>query len=128
MPVPSPLPPLPPGKRSSKKLSSTYLSFRDPAIELWSLDEVVMGLKRNEKSCTRNQIGLFRSHSEGNLHVKKSQPASTPLDKCIKAIYGSWRNLMQRKNTLLPVKGHTPPFLRGNQTKILRHFASRPEI
>ena len=55
------------------------------------------------------RVNLFRSRSEGNLAAataagKKQQQQqglgnliATPLDRCIRAIYGSWRNLMQRK-------------------------------
>lgn len=147
-------PPLPPGKRflaRSKKLSSTYLSFRDPAIESWmpfpgsvssssfpfsssagnSVRDKEFQCKvikphlhparpRSRASYTTSQdefhfprTNLFRSQSEGNLRAKKSgnlgsQNAAgslSPLDKCIKAIYGSWKNLMQRK-CMLRCQGH----------------------
>ncbi|XP_046733869.1 caskin-1 isoform X1 [Diprion similis] len=126
-------PPLPPGKRflqrSSRKLSSTYQSFRDPAIEVWNplgTDNQQIGTVANcpvvfdagnNKYCHRKirqgcggcsvstaVSNLVRSRSEGNLFNarKKSDDlfnnysvVSSPLDKCIKAIYGSWRNLMQ---------------------------------
>ena len=166
-------PPLPPGKRflhrtsasnvtnASKKLqqqqSSTYLSFRDPAVEAWIPTGIVVAYprqnyshKKNHQelicndncggkvderrarhwspSCEKNGLNhwkhfsdcdevdaapvriktnLFRSSSEGNLQRIKNRnhgrgsvaglPGATPLDKCIKAVYGSWRNLMQRK-------------------------------
>lgn len=105
-------PPLPPGKRfllqrSAKKLSSsTYRSFRDPAVEAWipgtlqSYSKDKFNRRDKERS---NYIGnIVRSRSEGNLTRKYyednviNSPLS-PLDKCIKAIYGSWRNLMQRE-------------------------------
>lgn len=108
-------PPLPPGKRflqkSSKKLSSTYKSFRDPAVEAW-LPTGIFDMSRTRTS-PRDAVdkplfaigasNLFRSCSEGNLAARKIAPLSaTPLDKCIQAIYGSWRNLMHRKcNALL---------------------------
>lgn len=113
-------PPLPPGKRflqrSSKKLSSTYLSFRDPAIESWI--PMVQEIPRyamikplpsrpksrasysthHERDFSLPRTNLFRSQSDGNLFAKKSHNVTlTPLDKCIKVIYGSWKNLMQRK-------------------------------
>lgn len=53
---------------------------------------------------TNGRVNLFRSRSEGNLAGagKKQQQQrhdlNTPLDRCIRAIYGSWRNLMQRKS------------------------------
>ncbi|KAG7209670.1 hypothetical protein KM043_011316 [Ampulex compressa] len=103
-------PPLPPGKRflqkSSKKLSSTYRSFRDPAVEAW----IPSGIFESQRAklCHRDRSpvirtiagsGLFRSCSEGNLSSsRKALLPATPLDKCIKAIYGSWRNLMHRKS------------------------------
>lgn len=106
-------PPLPPGKRflhkSSRKLSSTYRSFRDPAVEAWLPNGILEGSAMT-KSRPAEAIGhkgvtikrgLFRSCSEGNLCTRKTAvlPAngSTPLDKCIKAIYGSWKNLLHRK-------------------------------
>ncbi|XP_034936267.1 caskin-2 isoform X2 [Chelonus insularis] len=125
-------PPLPPGKRflqrSSKKLSSTYLSFRDPAIELWipmvhheipqyAVIKPLPPRSRSRASYTthNNQdfhfpsANLFRSQSEGNLRVKKTANMSTlaPLDKCIKAIYGSWKNLMHLGGMSRPSKAVT---------------------
>lgn len=116
-------PPLPPGKRylqrSSKKLSSTYHSFRDPAVEAWipgtvqyvgtnTRDKFNQPAKKNNGYLINGLNGkknggfnLVRSRSEGNLTRSKNDDSnnysSSPLDKCIKAIYGSWRNLMQRK-------------------------------
>lgn len=103
-------PPLPPGKRflqkSSKKLSSTYRSFRDPAVESWIPSGVFEISKtkfypreRNPMICTISNGTLFRSCSEGNLNTHKTNTilSATPLDKCIQAIYGSWKNLMHRK-------------------------------
>lgn len=106
-------PPLPPGKRfqhrALKKMSSTYHSFRDPAVEAWIPNGFQPSDQRG-KPHSRDQTrttptvtnNLYRSCSEGHLNSKKSPMlTSTPLDKCIKAIYGSWRNLMQRKSLLL---------------------------
>lgn len=105
-------PPLPPGKRflqkSSRKLSSTYKSFRDPAVEAWLLhgapEDPMAKLRSRETTAERGTIAinqsLFRSCSEGNLRAREKTAAlssNTPLDKCIKAIYGSWKNLLYRK-------------------------------
>lgn len=103
-------PPLPPGKRflqkSSKKLSSTYRSFRDPAAETWDPIGVLEMSKtklhpreRGTVICAITNGNLFRSCSEGNLSARKTSAvlSATPLDKCIQAIYGSWKNLMHRK-------------------------------
>ncbi|XP_043686801.1 caskin-2 isoform X1 [Vespula pensylvanica] len=114
-------PPLPPGKRflqkSSKKLSSTYRSFRDPAMESWLPNGIIE--KAETKLCPREPrtptIGtfasgkLFRSRSEGNLGTRKTGTnlVATPLDKCIKAIYGSWRNLMHLGGMSRPSKAVT---------------------
>ncbi|XP_008560833.3 uncharacterized protein LOC103580732 isoform X2 [Microplitis demolitor] len=150
-------PPLPPGKRflatRSKKLSSTYLSFRDPAIESWMPGTSSPIVKDNPRcavikplppplpplppvlipprprsrasytTCSSQDdfhfprtTNLFRSQSEGNLRAKKSGSISgtastitslTPLDKCIKAIYGSWKNLMQLGGMSRPSKAVT---------------------
>lgn len=60
------------------------------------------------KRASIRTANLFRSRSEGNLAAdavaagKKQQGLgnlATPLDRCIRAIYGSWRNLMQRKSS-----------------------------
>lgn len=100
-------PPLPPGKRflqkSSRKLSSTYRSFRDPAIETWLSHGVPENLMANLYEMPAGKIGanqgLFRSCSEGDLCARErtAMLSSTPLNKCIKAIYGSWKNLLHRK-------------------------------
>lgn len=103
-------PPLPPGKRflqkSSRKLSSTYKSFRDPAIETWlshGIPENLMANLYSREMMPTGKIGanqgLFRSCSEGNLRARQTTAmlSSTPLNKCIKAIYGSWKNLLHRK-------------------------------
>lgn len=103
-------PPLPPGKRflqkSSRKLSSTYKSFRDPAVEAWLLhgapEDPMAKLRSRETTVGAIAVNqsLFRSCSEGNLRARETTaalPSNTPLDKCIKAIYGSWKNLLYRK-------------------------------
>lgn len=108
-------PPLPPGKRflqkSSKKLSSTYKSFRDPAVEAWLPHGIFEAPRtkpssRDAANSAENPAilviengNLFRSRSEGNLTARETTAplSATPLDKCIQAIYGSWRNLMQCK-------------------------------
>ncbi|XP_026299346.1 caskin-1-like isoform X2 [Apis mellifera] len=113
-------PPLPPGKRflqkSSKKLSSTYRSFRDPAVESWIPSSVFEMSKtklypreRNPMICTISNGTLFRSCSEGNLNTHKTSAilSSTSLDKCIQAIYGSWKNLMHLGGMNRPSKAVT---------------------
>ncbi|XP_012348425.1 caskin-1 isoform X1 [Apis florea] len=113
-------PPLPPGKRflqkSSKKLSSTYRSFRDPAVESWIPSGVFEISKtkfypreRNPMICTISNGTLFRSCSEGNLNTHKTNTilSATPLDKCIQAIYGSWKNLMHLGGMNRPSKAVT---------------------
>lgn len=102
-------PPLPPGKRflqkSSKKLSSTYTSFRDPAVEAWlprGIFESPTGRKVADEAAAvvgaiATKRGLFKSCSEGDLCAHETRYATTSLDKCIKAIYGSWKNLLHRK-------------------------------
>lgn len=111
-------PPLPPGKkmlqRSSRKLSSTYKSFRDPAVEAWIPNETLESTtsKLRPRHDDRTVVyefannNLFRSYSEGNLRSHKMTTATilrstSPLNKCIKAIYGSWKNLLLRKLTIL---------------------------
>lgn len=107
-------PPLPPGKRflqKSRKLSSTYRSFRDPAIETWLShgipENLITNLYSHEISTGKigaNQ-GLFRSCSEGNLCRREitATLSNTPLNKYIKAIYGSWKNLLHRKSAIFHI-------------------------
>ncbi|XP_011350692.1 caskin-1 isoform X2 [Ooceraea biroi] len=114
-------PPLPPGKRflhkSSRKLSSTYKSFRDPAVEAWLphgiLEDSPMAKSRPDETIGHGvtaKRSLFRSCSEGNLYARKTAVVlanSTPLDKCIKAIYGSWKNLLHFGGMSRPSKAVT---------------------
>ncbi|XP_043280519.1 caskin-1 isoform X2 [Venturia canescens] len=193
-------PPLPPGKRflcktttttngasvasgsgaarknQASMQSSTYLSFRDPAVESWIPMGIVVAYPReviNKPPINNKKLGkterapnggliktastsqsrgknrasntwrtngslsrdlevsdcdeidgarvietnLFRSHSEGNLHTLRNNrnrrranndPVfSTPLDKCIKRIYGSWKNLLQLGGMSRPSKAVT---------------------
>lgn len=49
-----------------------------------------------------NRYNLVRSHSDGNLAAKGMQidlsgNATTTLNKCLKALSGSWKNLLYRK-------------------------------
>ncbi|XP_018570494.1 uncharacterized protein LOC108910391 [Anoplophora glabripennis] len=120
-------PPLPPNKKSSSiftnvgrqrakqnhgLLSSTYLSFRDPIdddveeIELANLKRdagVGDGLRRcrrvsHTNSLCRNKDAkavMTRSHSDGNLDKKGSSTLS--LNRYMKVLSGSWRNLLNRK-------------------------------
>lgn len=103
-------PPLPPGKRflqRSKKLSSTYKSFHDPAVEAWLPHGILESPMAKLRPCETAvgtilaKQGLFRSCSEGDLRSRKTTaalaPSNTPLEKCIKTIYGSWKNLLHRK-------------------------------
>lgn len=112
-------PPLPPGKRflqkSSKKLSSTYHSFRDPAVEAWIpcgiFDKSKAKLYPREHKpviYTLSNKNLFRSCSEGNLSKTSATLFPTPLDKCIQAIYGSWKNLMHRKCNIFQAASDWP--------------------
>ncbi|KAG5335069.1 CSKI1 protein, partial [Acromyrmex charruanus] len=111
-------PPLPPGKRflqkPSKQLSSTYKSFCDPAVEIWlphGIPENLMA-KLYLHEITMSKIGtnqnLFRSCSEGNLRARETTVLpSTSLNKCIKAIYGSWKNLLYLGGMSRPSKAVT---------------------
>lgn len=102
-------------------MSSTYRSFRDPIEE----DEIVVmasedmevkpilekrkrkASKYNTNSLTRplsaSRMTLARSHSEGNLAaaVPAEQNLSLPpigagaLNKCLRVLSGSWKNLFQ---------------------------------
>nr|XP_012220919.1 PREDICTED: caskin-1 isoform X2 [Linepithema humile] len=113
-------PPLPPGKRflqKSRKLSSTYKSFHDPAVEAWLPHRVLENPMAKLRPC-ETTIGtiaakqsLFRSCSEGNLCSRKTTaalaPSNTPLEKCIKTIYGSWKNLLHLGGMSRPSKAVT---------------------
>lgn len=123
-------PPLPPSKKSSPMingnnrqrvpakqnpnshglLSSTYLSFRDPADE----DEIEMstfkcnskssGGKRCKKLTHTNSLSrasrdikvvITRSHSDGNIDKKGLSTIS--INRYMKVLSGSWRNLLNCK-------------------------------
>nr|CAH7716854.1 unnamed protein product [Callosobruchus chinensis] len=124
-------PPLPPSRKSPSNnqqryrgkqhhhlLSSTYLSFRDPAedevpvtaeeVELVDL-KARNGQKRARKVSHSNSFGregardpraiMTRSHSEGNL--KKIGGSQTNINRYMKVLSGSWRNLLNRKSLML---------------------------
>lgn len=128
-------PPLPPNKKSSNiftnvgrqrakqnhgLLSSTYLSFRDPIdddveeIELANFtrdDALDGGFKRcrrvsHTNSLCRNKdakVVMTRSHSDGNLNKKATSTLS--INRYMKVLSGSWRNLLNRKSmTLFSIK------------------------
>ncbi|CAH2006255.1 unnamed protein product, partial [Acanthoscelides obtectus] len=113
-------PPLPPsrkspnqqryrGKQNHQLLSSTYLSFRDPAedevivgseeVELTDL-KASAGLKRCRKVSHSNSFGrddsrdprviMTRSHSEGNLKKIGTSGSHTNVNRYMKVLSGSW--------------------------------------
>lgn len=120
-------PPLPPNKKSTiltngyrcrkhSLLSSTYHSFRDPAEES---DIIVVNLNSNPYADQKYQLNgkrqcsnsggantlsrckepvrmMIRSHSDGNLN-KKERSAPMTINKYIKVLSGSWKNLLNRK-------------------------------
>lgn len=130
-------PPLPPNKKSNNPLngnnrqrvpgkqtpnghgllSSTYLSFRDPADEdeILIADEIEMtsfkcssnknsGAKRCKKLTHTNSLSrgsrdikvvITRSHSDGNIDKKGLSTVS--LNRYMKVLSGSWRNLLNCK-------------------------------
>lgn len=132
-------PPLPPNKKSSHLtngnrhrsapkqnhglLSSTYLSFRDPAddeilnaaedIELTSIkckNSAAAG-KRCKKLTHTNSLSrgsakdqprviMTRSHSDGNIDKKGITPAVS-INRYMKVLSGSWRNLLNCKLMLV---------------------------
>lgn len=112
-------------KHSHGFLSSTYHSFRDPVEEnefiVMASEDIelaecppratvanggfeVMTGKRSKKVTHTNslirskgeKITIVRSHSDGNLHKKKSNAPMT-INKYIKVLSGSWKNLLNRK-------------------------------
>nr|CAI5833458.1 unnamed protein product [Callosobruchus analis] len=99
------------GKQHHHLLSSTYLSFRDPAedevpeeVEMADL-KARNGPKRGRKVSHSNSFGregsrdpravITRSHSEGNL--KKIGGSHTNINRYMKVLSGSWRNLLNRE-------------------------------
>lgn len=110
-------------KHSHGFLSSTYHSFRDPVEEnefiVMASEDIELsecpskatangGIettgKRNKKVTHTNslsrskgeKITIVRSHSDGNLHKKKYNAPMT-INKYIKVLSGSWKNLLNRK-------------------------------
>jgi hypothetical protein len=119
-------PPLPPNKKSqlninryrkqnNSLLSSTYLSFRDPAEdEIMSVEEIELtnfkcksGSKKCKKvshtnslsRCKDSKATMVRSHSDGNL-AKKEAFAPMTINRYIKVLSGSWKNLLSCKFNL----------------------------
>lgn len=119
-------PPLPPNKKSQLNinryrkqnnglLSSTYLSFRDPAEdEILHVEEIELKnlkCKNSNKKCKKvvhtNSLSrckdtktmLIRSHSDGNLN-KKEPIAPMTINRYIKVLSGSWKNLLNCKCNL----------------------------
>lgn len=108
-------PPLPPNKKSQLNinryrkqslLSSTYLSFRDPAEDEVIQDEIEMTNIKCKKKCKKvahtNSLSrakdakcvLVRSHSDGNLN---KEIAPMTINRYIKVLSGSWKNLLNCK-------------------------------
>lgn len=107
------------GKQNSNShglLSSTYLSFRDPADEdeILNADEIEMsnfkcnsknsGGKRCKKLTHTNSLSrgsrdvkvvITRSHSDGNIDKKGLSTIS--INRYMKVLSGSWRNLLNCK-------------------------------
>lgn len=52
---------------------------------------------RREKKSGEVKLSMYRSHSEGNLSKKSLIVAPVTLNKCMKVLSGSWKNLLQRK-------------------------------
>lgn len=104
-------------KQNHGLLSSTYRSFRDPAddeilnaeeIELTSLKSKSSAGKRCRKlthtnSLCRNKdepkVIMTRSQSDGNIDKKGISPLS--INRYMRVLSGSWRNLLNCKLTLL---------------------------
>lgn len=120
-------PPLPPNKRANNMnfvarnrkqshnlLSSTYLSFRDPAE-----DEIISEIELDNLKCKNGtnkrcrrvshtnslcrssskgdaKVVLARSHSDGNID-KKGTIAPMTINRYIKVLSGSWKNLLNCK-------------------------------
>ncbi|KAF4527608.1 hypothetical protein B566_EDAN016294 [Ephemera danica] len=69
-------------------LSSTYLSFRDDV----DFEELAPRPAPPAPPPKPRALVLQRSHSEGNL---KNLVATRTFNKCIRALSGSWKNLLQ---------------------------------
>lgn len=124
-------PPLPPNKKSQNMsarcrnkqsnggaaglLSSTYLSFRDPADDeiITACEEIELKPLKcknslNNKKCKKvshtNSLSrckdykttMIRSHSDGNLNKKETNAPMT-INRYIKVLSGSWKNLLNCK-------------------------------
>ncbi|XP_054281765.1 uncharacterized protein LOC128999342 isoform X2 [Macrosteles quadrilineatus] len=101
-------------------MSSTYRSFRDPVeedeiivlssedMEVKPIQEKKDKKKYNTNSLTRplsaSKLTLSRSHSEGNLTIVGEEVpldlslpplGSGALNKCLRVLSGSWKNLFQ---------------------------------
>ncbi|KAJ8963521.1 hypothetical protein NQ317_005363, partial [Molorchus minor] len=100
-------PPLPPNKKSSLLtnsnrvknkqnhglLSSTYLSFRDPAEdEILTCEEVELVELKKDATVAGKKCRKV-SHSDGNLS-KKASSSPLSINRYMKVLSGSWRNLL----------------------------------
>ncbi|XP_015833615.1 caskin-2 isoform X2 [Tribolium castaneum] len=115
-------PPLPPNKKSQLNinryrkqslLSSTYLSFRDPAEDEVIQDEIELTNFKCKKKCKKvahtnslsrakdAKCAMVRSHSDGNLN---KEIAPMTINRYIKVLSGSWKNLLNLGGMSRPPK------------------------
>lgn len=137
-------PPLPPNKKpngtnniirnrkqSHGLLSSTYHSFRDPAddqIEMRTFGGGGVGVGKRcrrvshtQKACREDpKVGMVRSHSDGNLD--KSQGQELSINRYMRVLSGSWKNLLNCKWRGTPIKTLTVDASSCDLTLTLLHF------
>jgi len=106
-------PPLPPALPAT--LSSTYLSF-DDEVEFEEIIPKSPPVSFYETQPQRSFTLLHRSHSEGNLrNLGTGLPVQRTFNKYIRALSGSWKNLLQGLNKpekierLRPLPGSLTP-------------------
>ncbi|XP_065339620.1 caskin-1 isoform X3 [Cloeon dipterum] len=122
-------PPLPP---ALPPLSSTYLSFDDEV----EFDEIIPKsppVSFYEHNPPRANFSLLqRSHSEGNLrNLGTGLPVQRTFNKCIRALSGSWKNLLQGLNKpdkIEPPKGSLTPLPPRNPTLNLNNLLNAPSV
>ncbi|XP_059469883.1 caskin-2 isoform X3 [Neocloeon triangulifer] len=110
-------PPLPPALPT---LSSTYLSF-DDEVEFEEIIPRSPPVSFYDPAPPRSFSLLHRSHSEGNLrNLGTGLPVQRTFNKCIRALSGSWKNLLQGLNKPIeqpkgsPLPPRSPPNLNLN--------------
>lgn len=94
------------------ELKAIGLKLATATLELDTPHYDTANIRKTRKLCHSNslrrekktdvKLSLYRSQSDGNLNKKNFIVAPVTLNKCMKVLSGSWKNLLQRKYTRYP--------------------------